>query len=144
MLLWMKFVWVPDSTSDVLLKFSLVGVLIECRGDWGKSSSVCVLWYNSLSWDVFFFISNFCATSWVPKSLMVFLLMSVASAWTMKLWIASISACFFLPLYFIYGHEYFWFENFKIIIIVCSLSMCRVLSVWCSISSIRIVMWNIL
>ena len=128
MLLWMKFVWVSDSTSDVLLKFSLVGVLIECRGGWSKSSSVGVLWYDSLPWDVFFFISNFCATSWGTKSLMVFLSMVVASAWTLKLWIASISARFFLPLYFIYGHEYFWFENVKTIIIVCSLNVLGVIS----------------
>ena len=92
----MKFVWVPDSTSDVLLKFSLVGRIIECRGAWRKSSSVGVWWYYS-TWDVFFFITNFCATIWVAESLMVFLSMFVASAWTITLLIASISARFFFP-----------------------------------------------
>ena len=43
MLLLIKSVWVRDSTSDVLLKFSLVGVLIECQGGCGKPSSVDVL-----------------------------------------------------------------------------------------------------
>ena len=95
MLLWMKFIWVPDSTPNVLLKVSLAGALIERRGSWGKSCYVGVLWYDSLPWDAFFFISNFCATSWVTTSLMLFLSMFVASGWTMKLWIASISARFF-------------------------------------------------
>ena len=31
------------STSDILLKFSLAGVLTECQGGWGKSSSVGVM-----------------------------------------------------------------------------------------------------
>ena len=128
MLLWVKFVWVTDSSSDVSLKFCLVRVLIECRGGWGKSSSVDVLWYDSLPWDVFFFITNFCATNGVTKSLMVFLSMFFASIWTIKLWIASISARFFVPFYFIYGNEYFWFENFKTIIIVCSLNVSGVIT----------------
>ena len=120
-MLWMKFVWVPDSISDVLLKFYLVGALIECWGGWSKSSSVGVLWYDSLPWDVFFFISNFCATSWVKKSLMVFLSMFVASAWTMKLWLASISARFFFPFILSMTMSLVWkFQNHH----HCLLSQC--------------------
>ena len=124
--------WVPDSTSDFLMKFSLEGVLIACWSDWDKPSSVDVLWYHSIFRDVFFLATNFCATSWVTKSLMVFLSISIASAWTIKLWIASTSAHFSSLSFYLWLCPFLAWIFWKLSLFV--FSMCWALSLLCSIA----------
>ena len=127
MLLWMKSVWIPNSNSDVLFKFPAVGVFKECRRGWGKTFSVNDFWYDSLLWDVFFFITNFCTTSWVTNVWWCFYrcLLRLLGLWNFE---SRRYLQVFSSLLFFYDHEYFWFESFKTIIIVCFLNVLGVIT----------------